>query len=110
MSDERKLKRNHLISRKKFRSFIAEHPNADRDLDSMIDWCKIVEKADWRNFADVRETFPHADLIGDLVCFNLCGNKYRVLVGIDYRADLPAWVYIERVYTHREYDKWWKGK
>jgi mRNA interferase HigB len=105
MADETKPKRNHLISRKKFREFVASHPGTERDLETFMAWCKTVERADWRTFADVRASFPHADLIGDSVCFNLGGNKYRVLAGIDYRADKPAWVYIEMVLTHKEYDK-----
>ncbi|WP_406695461.1 type II toxin-antitoxin system HigB family toxin [Singulisphaera sp. Ch08] len=107
MANEKKPTRNHLISRKKVFEFVANHPGAERDLEALLAWCKVVENDDWRNFADVRAVFPYADLIGDLVCFNVGGNKYRILVGIDFRADVdqPAWVYVEMVLTHKEYDK-----
>lgn len=96
---------NHLISRRIFREFVAGHPGTKKDAPTFLRWCKAVETADWRNFGDVRETFPGADQVGDLVVFNVGGNKYRVVAHVRYRPDKPAWVYVRSVLTHKEYDK-----
>ncbi|CAO3407216.1 putative membrane protein [Azospirillum largimobile] len=39
--------------------------------------------------------------MGDRVVFNIAGNKYRLVAGIDYRYRT---VYVKWVGTHREYD------
>lgn len=97
--------RNRLISRKMVHEFVAAHPGTERDLEVLIDWCKAVEKADWRNFSDVRQSYTHADQIGRLTCFNVGGNKYRVLAFVLYRSGTSAMVYLQAILTHKEYDK-----
>jgi len=105
MAEEAKPKRNHLMSRKMFRDFVASHRGTERDLETFLAWCKTVEKTDWRNFGDAKVTFGSADKIGDLTCFNVGGNKYRVLAEVIFRADNSAMVLIRYVLTHKEYDK-----
>ena len=52
--------------------------------------------------------YPHADGVrvgagtGTLTVFNVCGNKYRLVVRINYRFQL---INIRAVLTHVEYDK-----
>jgi mRNA interferase HigB len=53
-------------------------------------------------FAVVRKDFPSADQIGNVLVFNVKGNKYRLVVRVDYpRQEL----YIKALLTHAEYDK-----
>ncbi|WP_044147575.1 type II toxin-antitoxin system HigB family toxin [Singulisphaera acidiphila] len=85
--------------------FVDSHPGTERDLETLLDWCKTVEKADWRNFGDVRTTYSHADLVGELACFNVGGNKYRILALILYRPNTAAKVLLRAILTHKEYDK-----
>jgi mRNA-degrading endonuclease HigB of HigAB toxin-antitoxin module len=40
-------------------------------------------------------------LVGDRIVFNVAGNKYRLVVGVDYRFRT---VYVKWVGAHREYD------
>jgi mRNA interferase HigB len=61
-----------------------------------------VSKAAWRSLADVREVFPHADAVYDCTIFNIGGNKYRLIVGINYNRQV---IYVKHVLTHKEYDK-----
>ncbi|MBX3414920.1 MAG: type II toxin-antitoxin system HigB family toxin [Pirellulales bacterium] len=68
----------------------------------MLAWYKTADKADWQNFSDVRVTFGSADLVGDCIVFNIRGNKFRLVVKIDYRTHR---VFVGDVMTHREYDK-----
>lgn len=72
-------------------------------MESLLAWFRIVQAADWRHPADVKATFGNASIIGNSrVVFNICGNKYRLIVGIGYETRN---VYIKFLGTHREYDR-----
>ena len=89
----------HIISRKALRQFWEKHPDAKNPLQR---WYKIVRQTEFRNFAELRRTFPSADKVGDLVVFNIGGNKYRLIVSIHFNRGK---VYVRHVLTHREYDQ-----
>lgn len=89
----------HIISRKMLRQFGLIHPNSQRALER---WYKIVEKTDFYSFDDLRKTFPSADKVGDLVVFNIGGNKYRLITAIHFNRSK---VYIRHVLTHADYDR-----
>lgn len=73
----------------------------------VADWYNIASKATWRNLSEVRQTFRHADLVGDKTVFNIKGNDYRLIVHIRYGAGI---IYIKQLLTHAEYDKGaWKS-
>jgi len=93
------LAKMHVISRKALREFEARHPDAGLPLGI---WCRIARKAEWKNLADVRKTYPHADLVGRHTVFNIKGNSYRLIVKIEYEFGL---IFIKHVLTHAEYDK-----
>jgi mRNA interferase HigB len=75
-------------------------------------WLRTVEAARWRNLMDVRKTYPHADAVTvasgrTVTVFNIRGNNYRLLAGIDYRSSI---VNVLQCLTHAEYNKEkWKG-
>jgi len=52
--------------------------------------------------SDVRQTFCHADLVGDKTVFNIKGNDYRLITVIRYDLGI---IYIKDLLTHAEYDK-----
>jgi mRNA interferase HigB len=56
----------------------------------------------WRSLEDVRKIFPAADGVGRFVVFNIKGNRFRLIVEINY---LTSRVYIRHVLTHAAYDK-----
>jgi mRNA interferase HigB len=104
-------RKNHLISRKKFRGFVATHRGTEKDAPVFVRWCKTVELAIWITFADVRATFASAEHVEHLTVFNVGGNKYRVVAFIQFKERKGAWVYIKHVLTHREYDEGgWKDE
>lgn len=71
-------------------------------------WYSIAAKANWHNLSEVRQTFRHADLVGDKTVFNIKGNDYRLIVYIRYDAGI---IYIKDLLTHAEYNKnTWKTK
>lgn len=108
--DHSEARSNYLISRRKVRQFIADHPGTEQDLETFIKWCKTVEKADWQTFADVRESFPHADKDDERIWFNVGGGKYRVMVEIIYRPDNSAKILLRAVMPHKEYDRFNQDK
>ncbi|MGI8825169.1 MAG: type II toxin-antitoxin system HigB family toxin [Chloroflexota bacterium] len=57
----------------------------------------------WQNLLQVRETFRHADVVGRYTIFNVGGNKYRLIVEINYKRQV---IYIRDILTHQEYDTW----
>ena len=70
-------------------------------------WYAIATKADWHTLSEVRQTFRHADPVGDKTVFNIKGNDYRLIVHIHYDAGI---IYIKSLLTHKEYDKGaWKA-
>jgi mRNA interferase HigB len=94
-----------VISWKKARDFSKEHEDAEVPLRK---WFQVVEKAEWKSFSEVRETFASADRFGDCYIFNIHGNDYRLIAKISQKWKK---VWIRHILTHGEYDrgKWKKG-
>jgi mRNA interferase HigB len=93
-----------VISQRTLQEFWNRHADARAQL---REWYKAASAADWRSLADVRRIYPHADGVatkysGTLTVFNICGNKYRLVVRIRYDWKL---VNIRCVLTHVEYDR-----
>ena len=66
-------------------------------------WYRHVLKADWALPADVKSQFGSASILGDgRVVFNIAGNKYRVVVWINYAYRV---VYVRFIGTHAQYDR-----
>ncbi len=66
-------------------------------------WRRHALHADWRAPADVKGDFGSASILRDgRVVFNLAGNKYRLVIRINYPYRV---VYIRFIGTHAEYDK-----
>ena len=72
----------------------------------MESWYRVARKAEWRLITDIRRLYPHADVVGRCIVFNLGGNKYRLITYVNYRRQI---VYVLFVLTHKEYDlEGWK--
>ena len=66
-------------------------------------WYRFTSDADWQTPADVKQDFRNASILKDgRVVFNIAGNKYRLVVWINYAYRI---VYIRFIGTHRQYDK-----
>lgn len=89
----------HIISRKTLKQFWEQYPDSQSSLSR---WYKIVDKMEFSGFGELRQTFPSADKVGDLIVFNIGGNKYRLIASIHFNRNK---VYIRHVLTHAEYDK-----
>ncbi|MBD1219539.1 MAG: type II toxin-antitoxin system HigB family toxin [Aphanizomenon flos-aquae Clear-A1] len=89
----------HFISRKVLRQFWQEYPDSET---ALIRWLKIIESVSFQSFEELRSVFPNADLVTNLIVFNIGGNKYRLIASIHFNRQK---VYIRYILTHSEYDK-----
>ncbi len=95
-----------VIARKTLNAF-AESLKGRKDqkaVKSALDaWFHEVEKAKWKNSADVVRSYATASIVGsERVVFNIKGNDYRLVVAIDYQRQI---VFIKWVGSHADYDK-----
>src|SRR5207245_7495201 len=74
----------HLITRKRLNEFAEKHPDAKS---SLARWYAIMRKGRFLNFAQLRETFPHADQVGKFTVFNIGGNKVRLVAAVHYNRN-----------------------
>ncbi len=89
-----------VISRKPLHELARRFPEAKVELDA---WFHEAEAAGWANPAQIKEKYGSASILkGSWVVFNICGNKYRLVVKINYAY---AVVYVRFAGTHREYDR-----
>jgi mRNA interferase HigB len=84
------------------RAFWESHPSRHDAREAALAWYRRVLKADWRGPADVKADFRSASVLkGGRVVFNLAGNRYRIVVWINYTYRV---VYVRFIGTHAEYD------
>ena len=88
-----------VISYRKIREFLAVHRDADTSLNA---WYKTARRANWQNLVEVKQVYPHADLVGRYTVFNIKGNDYRLITRIVYRSQT---IFVVSVLTHAEYDR-----
>jgi mRNA interferase HigB len=90
----------HVISRKRLREFWKEEPEAEQALKA---WFHEAEAAGWRNSAELKKQYGNASVINaERVVFNICGNKFRLVVRINYASQT---LFVCFVGTHRQYDR-----
>jgi mRNA interferase HigB len=89
-----------VISRKILREFWEKHPDSRQQLQA---WYVDVKHANWTGPKDIKRIYPSVSFLAEnRVVFNIKGNKYRVIVMVQYRF---GQVYIRFVGTHQEYDR-----
>src|SRR6266851_178792 len=93
-----------IISGKRLREFARRHSDAAQALEKGH---RLFREAKWGNIQEVRRVYPHADAAtvasgNTVTVFNVCGNKYRLIVAIHYNRQR---VYILRLLSHAEYSK-----
>ena len=89
-----------VIALSTIKAFVPGHDDAR---DALLAWYRHAIKADWAAPADVKRDFAHACILkGGRVVFNIAGNKYRLLVWINYPYRV---MYIRFIGTHRQYNR-----
>jgi mRNA interferase HigB len=89
----------HLMSIRQLRDDATRYPDAQQPIE---DWYNIVRRTDWSNLEEVKGTYRDAEAVGNFTVFNIKGNKYRLIVDIDYESGT---IYHKYFLTHADYDK-----
>ena len=92
----------HIIKRKTLIEF-CKQPGRQDAKGALEAWYYEASRAQWASPADVKEQYPSASILkNNRVVFNIAGNKYRLVVRINYGSKT---VFVRFIGTHREYDK-----
>lgn len=88
-----------IISKRILREYGEAHPNS---VGSLQAWHAEAKAAEWKTPADIKAQYRSASILKDnRVVFNICGNKYRLIVKINYGHGV---VRVRFIGTHKEYD------
>lgn len=89
-----------IIKLKTLMEFWGIQPDAEKALRA---WYAEAKVADWKTSADIKAQYKSASVLkNSRVVFNICGNKYRLVVRINYPFST---IYIRFLGTHKEYDR-----
>ena len=91
-----------IISRKALREFweLANYRKSEQPLKA---WYDEAAKANWETPNEIKAQYKSASVLkGGRVVFNIHGNRYRLVVKINYDFGV---IYIRFVGTHEAYDK-----
>ncbi|OZG42980.1 addiction module toxin RelE [Aeromonas sp. A35_P] len=76
-----------VLAKPTLEAFWTVHPDAEQPLKS---WYDEARKATWATPQDIKDVYRSASFVGnDRVVFNIAGNKYRLVVGINYPIGIP---------------------
>jgi len=90
-----------LIGEELLFNFKKKHADARSQIES---WEMEVEEAEWSAPHDIKRRYPKASLVkNQQVIFNICRDKYRLLIKVSYKNKI---VLVQKIGTHKEYDKW----
>jgi len=91
-----------VIALRSIRQFIDSKPQHADSREPALAWYRQVLRADWASPADVKREIGSASILKDgRAVFNLAGNKYRIVVWINYPYRV---VYVRFIGTHAQYD------
>jgi mRNA interferase HigB len=81
--------------------FSRKHAGARK---SLARFQELARSAHWRNFPDVKATFPATDYTPDTgtLIFDIGGNKYRLVARVDFEEQM---LWIDSIMTHEQYDR-----
>ena len=89
-----------IIAKRILREFWDKHNDSEEQLKT---WYKEASKASWANPSEIKNDYAHASILkGGRVVFNICGNKYRLIVEINYSRH---WVFIRFIGSHDDYNR-----
>ena len=92
-----------VIALSTLRAFWEGTPACADAREPVLAWYRHVLRADWHSPAEVKMDFGTASILRDgRVVFNIAGNKYRLVVWINYPYRV---VYVRFIGTHAQYDK-----
>lgn len=91
-----------IIAFRTLRMFFEKPEYSDSEI-SLRAWYHDAKMADWKNSNELKTQYRSASIVGEgRVVFNIKGNKYRLVVAIDYEFQT---IFIRFIGTHKQYDK-----
>lgn len=92
-----------IIALSTLKAFWEKNPAYTDATQAILSWYRHALKADWDSPAAIKKDLGSASILKDgRVVFNLAGNKYRLVVWINYSYRV---VYIRFIGTHAQYDE-----
>lgn len=92
-----------IIALSTLKSFWEDSPEHLEAKEPVPAWYRYVLRANWSTPAEVKQDFRNASILKDgRVVFNISGNKYRLVVWINYTYQV---VYVRFLGTHAQYDR-----
>lgn len=92
-----------VIALSTLKAFWAQSPEYADSVGPGMAWYREALKADWATPNEVKARFSGASILKDgRMVFNIAGNKYRLVVWVNYPYRV---VYIRFFGTHEQYDK-----
>ncbi|XKM13054.1 type II toxin-antitoxin system HigB family toxin [Orbaceae bacterium ac157xtp] len=88
-----------LISVAQLKHFWTLYPDSEQQLKA---WVDEIKKAQWQSPNDIKALYKSASILKNRrVVFNICGNKYRLIVAIAYQQQI---IFVKFIGTHKQYD------
>ena len=89
-----------IIAVKSLRNYWEDYPLAKP---ALLSWYEETEAADWANPNELKGQYRNASIISEKrVVFNIHGNRFRLVVDIEFRLKI---VFIVWFGSHQQYDK-----
>ncbi|MDB5902093.1 MAG: uncharacterized protein JWM26_971, partial [Betaproteobacteria bacterium] len=89
-----------IVGRDKLDAFSAKHSDARSWLEN---WIADAELSDWDTPQDIKDRYSAASFLsGNVVIFNVKGNRYRLEVRVAYGTGT---VVVRAIETHAEYSR-----
>lgn len=88
-----------IIATSTIREFWTKYPECEQALKS---WIQEAERASWNSPQELKTQYSSASVItGKRNVFNINGNRYRLIVDIEFRLQI---IFIVWFGSHEEYD------
>ena len=92
-----------VIAKSKLRRFWESSPKYRDAKKQMTEWYNYCAMSKWSTPHKLKANLRNASILkNNRVVFNICGNKYRIVVHMDY---IRHGMLIRFVGTHKEYDE-----
>ena len=89
-----------VFAKKILREFWKKHNDSEEQLKT---WYKEVSKTNWQTPANIKSEYAKASILKNgRAVFNIRGNKYRLIIDINYKRQ---WCFVRFIGTHKDYDK-----
>lgn len=91
-----------VIAKRTLRKFWESEPQYADARSALESWHDEAIHALWRTPQDIKDHYRSASILkNNRVVFNIAGNKYRLIVSIDYERQA---CFVKFVGTHQQYD------